>query len=486
MGAGIAQVAALAGNETLIFDTDTGRVTQAIGEVTASIGRLAERGKIAASDAAGAAERLTAARSLDALASADLAIEAIVESLDVKRTVFGQLAAVVKPDAILATNTSSLSIDAIAAAVTTPGRVVGMHFFNPAPVMKLVEVVYGSATAPSAVDEVCAIASAWGKIPVRVASSPGFIVNRVARPFYGEAHRLIEERAAEPAVIDAVMRDAGGFRMGPLELTDLIGQDVNLAVSASVWEATSYDPRYAPSAYQRGLVDAGRLGRKTGTGSRTADPSSVVEGPLQRPGFGLKVPFIQCGTPGLLAPLVDRLAAAGVDVRPTAGAGIELPSGGVVRLTDGRHATAHAAAAGRPVVLLDLALDYATVPRLAVAPSDGCPPEVLGEVTGLLGCAGIRTDVIDDAPGLVVMRTVARLVNEAVDVAGRGVATAADVDLAMRHGANYPAGPIEWGERIGTATVLEVLDNLEDTYRDGRYRPSPWLRRAAASGQRLA
>jgi len=476
MGAGIAQVAALAGHPVLIYDADPDRTGPAVTGLHARLGKLAERGKLAPAEAAAAAERLTAVGNLSALAPAGLVIEAIVESLPAKRELLAHLEDIVKPDAILATNTSSLSIDAMAAGLRNPARVVGMHFFNPAPVMRLVEVVRGELTDPGVADTVHAVATGWGKLAVRAAASPGFIVNRAARPFYGEAHRLVEEGAADPATIDAVLREAGGFRMGPLELTDLIGQDVNLAVSHSVWEATNYDPRYTPSVWQRGLVEAGRLGRKSGrgvydydSGDRAGEPPPATAAPAPTPtsvraGIGL----------GPLEPLVARARAAGVAVDDGGPPGELLLPHARAALSSG--ALAAEAPGGLPMVAIDLALDYTQATRIAVAAGPGCPPEALAEVVGFLQAAGLAVSVLADTPGLVVMRTVARLVNEAADLAGRGVASAADIDLAMRHGANYPIGPLEWGDRIGSDRVRRVLDAMEDEYRDGRYRPCVWLR----------
>jgi 3-hydroxybutyryl-CoA dehydrogenase len=483
MGAGIAQVAALAGHPVLLYDVEPDRVAAAVAGLHGQLGKLAERGRLAPTDAAAAAERIGAAADLDVLRSAGLVIEAIVESLPAKRELLADLEDVVKPETILASNTSSLSIDAMAAGLRNPGRVVGMHFFNPAPVMRLVEVVYGSLTEPTAVDAVRAVATAWGKIAVPVTSSPGFIVNRVARPFYGEAHRLVEEGAADPATIDALLREAGGFRMGPLELTDLIGQDVNLAVCTSVWEATNLDPRYAPSVWQRGLVEAGRLGRKSGRGVYDYDrgtpnapaPATAAPAPMPasvRAGLGL----------GPLEPLIARAVAAGIPVGTGGLPGELLFPTARAALTTGALATE--APGGLPLVALDLALDYRQATRLAVACGPRCASEALAEVVGFLQAAGLAVSVIADTPGLVVMRTVVRLVNEAADLAGRGVASATDIDLAMRYGANYPIGPLEWGDRIGTDRVRQVLDAIEDRYRDGRYRPCLRLRSRAGRSLR--
>ncbi|MGI8592054.1 MAG: 3-hydroxyacyl-CoA dehydrogenase NAD-binding domain-containing protein, partial [Nakamurella sp.] len=264
MGAGIAQVAASAGHRVLLFDTAAGRAQAAVDGVGARLLRSVEQGKVTAPDAACVAQRLVAITDVGDMAQCGVVIEAAVESLSIKQEIFAEVEAVVSEFCVLATNTSSLSITAVAATLRHPERCVGMHFFNPAPVMKLVEVVCGLATDPTLAVEIAALAASWGKTPVAVASTPGFIVNRVARPFYGESLRALQERAADAATIDAVLRDCGGVRMGPLELTDLIGQDVNLAVSTSVWVLFGHDPRYAPSLAQQQLVDAGRLGRKTG------------------------------------------------------------------------------------------------------------------------------------------------------------------------------------------------------------------------------
>lgn len=480
MGAGIAQVAAVAGHPTFVFDAEPGRAAKGCTEATAALERIAKKGRLSQAEAAAAASRLIVVDSLAGLAGCGLVVEAIVESLDVKRGVFAQLAGML-PASILATNTSSISIDAIAAGLPSPGRVVGMHFFNPAPVMRLVEIVSGTTTDPTVVDRVCELVGAWGKVSVRVASTPGFVVNRVARPFYGEAQRLLEEGAADAATIDAVMREAGGFRMGPLELTDLIGQDVNLAVSHSVWEATGYDPRYAPSAYQRTLVEAGRLGRKTGQGVyRYPDSSPLPATEPSRP----PPAYVRAGPrAGPLADLVERAALEGSRVEHVGPAvdprmQLDFPSA-TARLGLGVPATG--GRTDKPVVMLDLALDYRTASRLAIAPEVGCSADALREVVGFLQAAGLAVSVIDDVPGLIVARTAARLVNEAIDLVGRGIVSAADADLAMRLGANYPVGPLAWGDRIGPACVCSTLDNLENYYRDGRYRPCPFLRRLAAA-----
>jgi 3-hydroxybutyryl-CoA dehydrogenase len=352
---------------------------------------------------------------------------------------------------------------------------------------------------------------------VRAAAAPGFIVNRIARPFYAEAWRLYEARAAAPEVIDAVLTGAGGFRMGPFALMDLVGHDVNEAVTRSVWSAFGHDPRYTPSLAQRALVEGGRLGRKSGRGVYPADgaPTALPAGPGQAPpsvtvlaetgraengraetgraGTG-RAETGRAGTGHGETPLWPLLDRGGVPVvtresgHPDIGLPgglVELPSGALLVQCAGATATGLAAAAERPVVVVDRALDYTTASAVAIAPSDGCPEPALSEATGLLQAAGLSVYVIEDVPGMVVTRTVAMLVNSAADALAAGVASAADIDTAMRLGVNYPLGPLDWGRRWGTRDVLTVLDSLENWYRDGHYRASSPLRRAALSGRDL-
>ena len=280
MGSGIAQVAAQAGHRVRLFDTRIGAAERARDAIGQALAGLAAKGRVDAGEASAAAARITPIHALPDCVGASLVVEAIVEDLEAKRALLRELELIVAPAAILASNTSSLSITSLAAGMKAPGRIVGMHFFNPVPLMQLVEVVSGLATDPAAAATVHATALAWGKTPVHVTSTPGFIVNRCARPYYGEALRLLAERAADAATLDALMRESGGFRMGPFELMDLIGNDVNFAVTRSVWEAHFHDPRYAPSLLQQERVTAGYLGRKSGRGFFDYTPG--VERPAAR------------------------------------------------------------------------------------------------------------------------------------------------------------------------------------------------------------
>ncbi|MBK8689795.1 MAG: 3-hydroxyacyl-CoA dehydrogenase [Betaproteobacteria bacterium] len=495
MGAGIAQLAALHGHRVQLHDTRFGAAEQAKQGIATALEKEVARGRLEAGAAAAALARIATLVTLPDACLASLVIEAIVEDLAAKRELFAQLAHFVATDCVLASNTSSLSITALAAGIRHPERVVGMHFFNPAPLLPLVEVVTGLATSPQVADRVFHTAAAWGKTPVHAASTPGFIVNRCARPFYAEALRLYTERAADPATIDAVMREAGGFRMGPFELMDLIGHDVNFAVTCSVWEAFFHDPRFAPSVAQQELVAAGFLGRKSGRGFYDYAPTAVRPPPRSEPAQPLPPRVVVHGAPGAAAALPQRMAAGGVAVEeglpesrffgPVLHVGGR--EGGVwLAPTDGRTATMRAVAAGvRDVVVFDLALDYATTTRLAVARADTCSDEALALAVGALRAAGIAASRFDDVPALAVMRTVAMLANEAADAVVQGVAGPVAVDLALQKGVAYPRGPLAWADALGVAAVRDVLVHLAGHYGEDRYRLSPLIARRAATGGRL-
>ncbi|WP_109472458.1 3-hydroxyacyl-CoA dehydrogenase NAD-binding domain-containing protein [Ornithinimicrobium cavernae] len=282
MGSGIAQVAAAAGHEVHLVDAAEGAAARAREKLANTLTRLVEKGRLSAEESDGILRRIVIGPAADgdlrALPPVGLVIEAVVEELGVKHEIFGTLAAHQDESTVLATNTSSLDVGAIAADLRAPERVIGLHFFNPPPLMKLVEVVRTTQSAPAVLEDASELMRRWGKTPVTCTSTPGFIVNRVARPFYGEAQRMLEAGVADAATLDLALREHGGFRMGPFELTDLIGQDVNLAVGTSVWLQTDRDPRYEPVDVQRELVEAGRLGRKTGHGYfRYADSGQTVD-----------------------------------------------------------------------------------------------------------------------------------------------------------------------------------------------------------------
>jgi 3-hydroxybutyryl-CoA dehydrogenase len=485
MGAGIAQVAAQAGHAVRLFDTREGAAATACAKLAATLDGLAGKGKLDAAEAKAIAARIAPAARLDDAAGAGLVIEAIVENLEAKRALFRDLEAIVDAGCILASNTSSISITALANGLKRPGRLVGMHFFNPVPLMKLVEVVSGLQTDTDAAAAIFELARRWGKTPVHARSTPGFIVNRIARPYYAEALALLHERLAEPAAIDACLRGAG-FRMGPCEL---IGHDTNFAVTQSVFAANFGDKRYTPSLVQREMVDGGLLGRKSGRGF-FAYGTGAAAPPAAAPAFA--APAVP---PGAIVALhgrgvaVDRWAArledAGVRFEADPGSrwnGLQTDAG-ELRLTDGRAAIAVAADSG----MRDLA-----VFDLAVAPGGGAPGTPLAlafaatasaswraHAAEWLRIAGWQPQPIGDAPGLVVARTVAMLVNEGADAVEQGVCTTEGADLAMQLGVNHPAGPFEFLARWDAIGVAALLDQLDAHYRGERYRVSPGLRERA-------
>ena len=450
MGAGIAEVAAAAGHPVLIFDIDPEAVVRAIDGIGQRLTSRVSRGKLAAGQAEALLTRLSPAEDLSALARTELVIEAASERLDVKKALFKQLAEICSPSTLLVSNTSSISITAIAAGVAHPERVAGLHFFNPAPVMKLVEVVSGLATSAEVVEQLCQRVCAWGKQPVRCRSTPGFIVNRVARPFYAEAWRALEEQVAAPEVIDAALRDGGGFPMGPLALTDLIGQDVNFAVTCSVFNAFWQDRRYLPSLLQQELVLAGRLGKKSGQG-------------------------VYCW-PGEAQP---ELALATVSAERAAKC---IKSDVVTELdevllleTTGETALALSIQHGRPVVVYD----HSAGETVVLASAETASQAATDKAIFYFQQQGKKVLQIADYPGLLVWRTVAMLVNEALDALQKGVAGAEDIDTAMRLGVNYPRGPLAWGASLGWGRILRLLENLQQHYGEERYRPCSLLRQKA-------
>ena len=483
MGAGIAQVAAAAGHRVLLYDAEQAALSKSKERIAGTLARAVNKGRLAPEKRDRTLGRITPCESLDALAPAGLVMEAIAEDLAAKVRLFQTLEVVCQSAAIFASNTSSLSITALAAGLKQPERMVGMHFFNPAPAMALVEVVHGLASAPEAVETVRATAAAWGKTPVICRSTPGFIVNRVARPFYGEALRALAEGAADVATIDAVVRDAGGFRMGPFELIDLIGLDVNLAVSRSIHAAYSSDPRYTPSLLQEELVEAGRLGRKSGRGFYDHAPDAERPEPrIAAPAPPPKLIVVE-GDLGLAEPLIERLRKAGIEVNRRWGEGLIRIGNVRLALTDGRGATEWSHLLQAPVILFDVALDFATCAHVALARADQASEGDLAQAVGLLQAAGIAVSVIDDLPGMLLMRTVCMLANEAAEAVHTGVASAEAVDQAMQLGVNYPRGPLAWAEAVGLERVRDVLDHLARTYGEDRYRASWLLRRKALAKQ---
>jgi len=484
MGMGIAQTAAQAGHEVLIHDASEGAVKAGVERVKKGLEGLVRRGKFTSEQCDEITGRLVEVSGIEQMGPASLVIEAVIEDLTIKRELFGHLENICT-DAILATNTSSLSITAIAAQLKRPDRFIGMHFFNPAQVMKLVEVIAGSETSAETRETVFATAETWGKFPVHAKSMPGFIVNRVARPFYGEAIKILEEGGTDIATIDTLMEQAGGFRLGPFRLMDLIGNDVNLAVTRSVFEAFHFDPRYRPSQTQQEMVAGGRLGQKSGSGFYDYAENAHKPVPATAEKMDMPTSVVVHGNLGPAAPLVDMLKETPITLALAGDGGdknyIECGKARI-QLTDGTSATELAAKTGYDEwAVFDLALDYTKAERVALAVADQASPATLRSALGLFQALGLQVSVIDDVPGLVVMRTVAMLANEGADAVQQQLCTADAVDTAMLYGVNYPRGPLKWGDEIGLKRVESVLDNLSRVYGDPRYRCSRLIRRKAQS-----
>ncbi|MCH7345942.1 3-hydroxyacyl-CoA dehydrogenase [Pelomonas sp. CA6] len=475
MGAGIAQVAAQAGHPVQLLDLRPGAAEAAIGQIGKALQGLVDKGRLEAAQRETVLARLRPAAAVSELADAVLVVEVIVEKLEPKQALLRELDGLLPPEALIASNTSSISITALANGMQRPERLVGMHFFNPVPLMKLVEVVWGAETLASAAAAVEQIARRWGKTPVHAKSTPGFIVNRIARPYYAETLQLLQEQAATPALLDRALR-AAGFRMGPCELMDLIGHDTNYLVTQSVFEANFGDKRYQPSLVQKALVDGGRLGRKVGKGFYDGVPAAAAP--------------VEPGTeelPGLVlvgqGPLVELLAGwaqqRGLAPRRRIEAdwcGLEL-DGLQLHLCRGRsaaqlaHERKHEALA---VIDWPVAPERADGLAIAFAPRVSAPQRE--QARAVLRRLGWEALVLRDIPGLAVARTLAMLVNEGADAVWQGVCDEAGADTAMKLGVNYPAGPFDWLAQLGAPAVVELLDALFEAYRSERYRVSPLLR----------
>ena len=485
MGAGIAQVAAAAGHQVLLMDLREGAATAAIAQIDKVFASLVGKQRMSAADHASSIARISAVASLSEMSDCALVVEVIVENLAAKQSLMRDLEAVVSPQAVLASNTSSISISAIANGLQHPQRVVGMHFFNPVPLMKLVEVVAGAETDIDVAHAVFGLAKRWGKTPVHAKSTPGFIVNRIARPYYAEALALLQEQATTPAVIDALARSAG-FRMGPCELMDLIGHDINFSVTKSVFEANFSDRRYQPSLVQQALIDGGRLGRKAGKGFYDGVPETAkAEAPASaaQPHEDLVVVGSTPVAAALQTWLQNSSHTRGVNFeRDTSAAWTGLRTQGVeLRVTDGRIATQVAVESGhRELVLIDLPLfsDKSVgdkLMQLGIAFSATASARAQAVAVNALSVCGWQAVPMRDAPGLWAARTVCMLINEGADAVQQGVCTAEAADAAMKLGVNWPAGPFEWLQALGVEQVVSLLNHLYAATRNERYRVSPWL-----------
>lgn len=535
MGTGIAQVAAQGGYEVFVSDPFPQQLERCLETIRKFLDRAVEKGRLQAGEREAVLGRIRTTTALSDLSAADFVIEAALEDLELKKKVFAELDQCCRSEVILATNTSSLSITAVGALTRRQDRVVGMHFFNPVPLMPLVEVIRGHRTSAETAEATFQVASRFGKHPVRAQDTPGFIVNRVARPYYAEGLKLFQDQVADAATIDAALR-AVGFRLGPFELMDLIGIDVNLAVTRSVYGQHFDEPRFRPSLVQAKMVQAGLLGRKTGAGFYTYGDIGREQAADPAPAGTAAAEDVPAGAVLLVAaggkeqvPLAGALRQAGLEPRLVApGDSAALSAAGhdawlaldlTVAGPDARRATlqqldralpaeAWLVAAAPPLPVTDLAAVTGRPGRClglgGLPPYDAgalewiVPWQVAGEWGGAAAVAALpgpvaalsrrlnRTPLaVSDGMGGLAARVVACLVNEACHALTEGVATPADIDAAMRLGTSYPFGPLEWGDRLGPDFVLHIMQGLYADLAEDRYRPAPLLRRLAAAGGRF-
>jgi 3-hydroxybutyryl-CoA dehydrogenase len=495
MGSGIAQLGAAAGIPTVLHDPLPEALERGVANARRGLERWLEKGRV---DGA-AIGLLEAAASLEGLAGCDLVIEAAPERPELKRRLFEDLSRVCGPDAVLATNTSSIPVTSLASAAERPENVVGMHFFNPPPLMRLLEVICADQTGERALAVAREVGEAMGKDVIVASDGPGFLVNRCGRPFYTEALRSLQERLATHEQVDKVCRLGGGFRMGPFELMDLVGIDVGLEVARSFTELSFGEPRWRPSPIQARMVAAGRLGRKAGRGYYDYDGAAERPHRPEDP----EPPELGGGDGTAAAILGEGALADGLRDRARA-AGYHLETGRPAELVvDAGIRPAERQPGGAPLIALcaDRTLAARGEPGAvgfhALPPLAGCR---LVELTRLpttqsfaaeaaerfFASLGLLGEWVGDAPGLVLGRSVCQLVNEAAFAIGEGVGSADDVDTGLTLGLNHPRGPVAWSREIGLDHVVAVLDGLWEAYREERYRVAPLLRRALALDAGLA
>jgi 3-hydroxybutyryl-CoA dehydrogenase len=523
MGSGIAQLAARAGARTLLHDPIAEALERGLQRARDGLAKEAAKGRLSEDAARAAAERLQAVGDLAALAPCELVIEAAPERLELKHDLYRRLSEIVSEQCVLATNTSSMLVTAIAAAASHPERVVGMHFFNPAPLMVLLEVVAGERSSPEPLELAEATGDAMGKTVIRAQDGPGFLVNRCNRPFGLEALRLLQERLADIETIDRICRLEGGFRMGPFELMDLVGVDTGFEVAKSFFEQSFGEPRWRPSPITARYVAAGFHGRKSGRGfydyggeGSTADPSKLGR---QRPedpaGLEARGPDHGEGVVVIsgFGVLADELRAAakqaGYEVRTTTAlSGDVLPAliidcdSGAAREEGGSAAGSRRGQSGHGARLLlcargslgaldpgGSAVGFHVLPPLGKAGlveltrSESSSPGAAARAERFFGALGKHVAWVGDGPGLVLGRIVCQLINECSFALGEEVGSARDIDTGMVLGLSHPRGPFEWADAIGLEHVLAVLQALGEEYREERYRPAPALRRLAQAGR---
>lgn len=483
MGRGIVQVSAQGGMRVIAYDEKPGAAQAAKDYIAKTLSGLVEKGRVPEADAKAAIDRIVVAKDMCDVGKANVVIEAIVEQLAAKQALFAKLEAVVGPEAILASNTSSIPITAIASQLQHPERVGGMHFFNPVPLMRLVEIIPGLKTAQWVTDAMMALGRRMTREPVLCTDSPAFLVNHVGRGFVPESQRILTENIAGAADIDRILTGAPGFKMGPFALADMVGIDIQHSVMESVFAQFYGEPAFAPMNLSALRVAGGLLGRKTGAGWFEYEDGKAVmpPAPPAPPARPKSVwVFPSPSHADLQAPLIDLFKQAGADVeqgdKPSAGALIVATPIGY----DVTTAVAELKLDGRRTVAIDVLFGMKGPRTLMVTPATD--PAMRDAAHGLLAADGQPVIVINDSPGFVAQRVVAMIVNIGCGVAQRGIATPADIDKATKLGLGYPFGPLEWGDRLCAGRVLFILERLYKFYGEPRYRPNPWLKRRAMLG----
>jgi 3-hydroxybutyryl-CoA dehydrogenase len=486
MGRGIAQIAAQAGSIVKLYDTQPEAVVKARDELFSQWDRLAEKGRMDSAAAQACKQRLQLADSLRAMADCTLVIEAVVERLDVKKSLFSELEAIVANTAVLATNTSSLSVTAIAAALKRPQQFAGYHFFNPVPLMKVVEVIAGLKTDPAVCAGLADYARQVGHTPVQAQDTPGFIVNHAGRGYGTEALRVVGEGVADFATVDRILKDQAGFKLGPFELMDLTALDVSHPVMESVYRQYYDEPRYRPSVITAQRLAGGIVGKKVGEGFyRYADGKAQVAPEPAAPQVA-EVPPVWVSTRAArrseLYQLLKDLGAkieTGQSPSPqalslVAPLGFDVTTVAVVdRLDPAR------------TLGIDMLIDDAVTKRRVLATNPATRQDMRDAAHALFARDGKPVSVIRDSGGFVTQRVVATIVNIAADICQQRICSPGDLETAVTLGLGYPLGPLAMGDRWGPTNVLEVLFNMQTVYGDPRYRPSPWLRRRGAIGLSL-
>jgi 3-hydroxybutyryl-CoA dehydrogenase len=483
MGRGIAQVCAQAGLVTLLFDSRDGAVKEAITTIDKGLEGLVSKGRLSAAARQNTLDQLKPIHSLDEAGNTGIVIEAIVEDLQAKRELFCALENRLSRDAVLATNTSSLSVTEVGAACEAPGRVGGLHFFNPPPLMRLVEVIGGLRSDPTLVDALTGFVKRINKHPVVAADTPGFVVNHAGRAYGPEALRIVSQGIASPREVDLLMKEAAGFRMGPFELLDLVGGDVAHAVMESIFDQYFGEPMYQPSPQMTVRVAGGLLGRKTGRGFYNHDGGAAQFRPT------ISVPPQPMPRSAWVADedggrdLADSLKAAGIKVQ----LGGQPEAGGPCFVTplgeDASSASVRLALDPARTVAVDMLGRFENRRTLMKTPLTSA--EILGAAAAALSTGNTPVTVINDSPGFVVQRILAMIVNIGTRIAELRIANPADIDTAVELGLNYPKGPLALGDALGPARVLFVLDGMHSITLDPKYRATTWLRRRARLGLSL-